>query len=279
MILSRPDPRNDSGQDILKEVKSVWAAASEALYNFLKLLYDVTGSWGWAIILLTIITRLVLHPLNKKQMEGMQKMQRLQPRLKVLQEKYANDKDTLGRETMALYKENNVNPAAGCLPLLLQLPVMILLFQVLRTTSFNNATFFSLSLEGTVLTQLAQAVGMTFTDPSQLGFFSVLSAVGQNLGGLSNVSLYLPNLLLVVFICVITWYQQKMSSQGNPQMATMNVFMPLLMAFISLSLPGGVSLYWGVSSLMGVAQQWQISHKVSREEKPALYKEKPKANG
>lgn len=254
----------------------MWAAASKALYNFLALIYSFVGSWGWAIIILTLIIRLILHPLNKKQMEGMQKMQKLQPRLKVLQQKYANDKEALGRETMALYKEHNVNPAAGCLPLLIQLPVLILLFQVLRTSSFGGASFFGLTLEGTVYTQLAAATGLTVTDPAQLGFFQVLNHVFKNPAGLSNLMVWLPNLALVVLICYLTWAQQKMSSAGNQQMGAMLVFMPILMAFICLSLPGGVALYWAASSLLAVAQQWQVMRKVESEEKPVLLKERPK---
>ena len=94
-------------------------------------------------------------------MRSMQQMQRLQPRLKVLQEKYANDRDTLSRETMALYKENKVNPASGCLPLLIQLPILILLFNVLRDASaqFGEATFCGVPLAGTVLSSIAKAAG------------------------------------------------------------------------------------------------------------------------
>ncbi|MBN1333807.1 MAG: membrane protein insertase YidC, partial [Synergistales bacterium] len=93
----------------------------------LEYFYNFTGSYGIAIILLTLIVRILLHPLSHKQMVGMQKMQKLQPRIKTLQEKYKDDKETLNREIMSLYKENKVNPAAGCLPLLVQLPILILL--------------------------------------------------------------------------------------------------------------------------------------------------------
>ena len=88
-------------------------------------------AWGLAIIVLTLLVRLLMHPLTAKQMASMQKMQKLQPQLKVLQEKYADDKDKLNAETMALYKDNKVNPASGCLPLIIQLPIFILLYGVL----------------------------------------------------------------------------------------------------------------------------------------------------
>ena len=79
----------------------MWQAAGDYLYKFLQLLYTLTGNWGLAIVAMTVIVRLLLHPLNAKQMRSMQQMQRLQPRLKVLQEKYADDRETLSRETMA----------------------------------------------------------------------------------------------------------------------------------------------------------------------------------
>ncbi len=255
----------------------MWASASNALYLFLAFLYDKTSSWGLAIILLTVIVRLVLHPLNSKQLSSMQKMQKLQPRLKVLQEKYANDRETLSRETMALYRENNVNPAAGCLPLLVQLPILILLFNVLRRTSFGGAAFLGVSLEGSVLTTMAQALQIPFENMLEVGFMTVVRGIGASPAGLANLSVYLPNLILLVLIVVVTWFQQKMTSQGNPQMTTMNIFMPLFMGFICLSMPGGVMLYWFMSSLLAVVQQWWVIRKVAGEEKPALYKEKPRS--
>lgn len=256
----------------------MWSAASKYLFEFLNFLYSLTGSWGWSIILLTLLVRVILHPLNAKQMTSMQKMQKLQPRLKVLQEKYANDKEALSRETMALYKENKVNPAAGCLPLLIQLPILILLFQVLRETSFGGASFAGITLEGSVLTTMADAVGMVYKSVAEVGFTDVFKGVSANPSGLLQFGAYLPNLVLLLVIVLLTWYQQKLSSTGNAQMAAMNVFMPIFMGFICLSMPGGVMLYWGFSSFLAVAQQWWTVKKVEKEEKPVLLKEKPRAS-
>lgn len=254
----------------------MWAYLTELMKSLLSTLTSVTGSPGFAIILLTVLIRVVLHPLNVKQMRSMQQMQKLQPRLKVLQEKYGDDRETLGRETMALYKEYGVNPAAGCFPLLLQLPVLILLFSALRTADYGGRTFFGLSLEGSLVSQLALATNMPITDPSQLGVFSVFGWVFGHPAGLANISVYGMNLLFVVLIVVLTYLQQKMSTGNNPEMKTMLIIMPLMLAYISLSLPGGVALYWAVSSIMGVAQQYWINAKVAREPKPVLYQEKPK---
>jgi YidC/Oxa1 family membrane protein insertase len=242
--------------------------------------YNFTGSYGVAIILLTLIIRALLHPLSHKQMVSMQKMQKLQPRIKTLQEKYKNDKETLNREIMSMYKENKVNPAAGCLPLLVQLPILILLFRVLLKLEYPGMSnmFLGIQLNATVLSTLAVALGQTVTDSVHVGFGSVISALSSNPAGLLNFGVYMPNLILLVVISALTWLQQKMSTTGgNPQMAMMSWFMPLFLTFICLSLQAGVLLYWGTSSLIGVAQQWWVMRKTKMEmaEKPQLYKDKP----
>lgn len=253
----------------------MWEAAGNAMYALMSAIHTLVGSWGLAIIVLTLLVRLALHPLNHKQMVSMQKMQKLQPRLMMLQEKYKDDNETLSKETMALYKENNINPAAGCLPLLIQLPILILLFRVLTSSDFGGAAFLGVTLEGTVLSTMGEALGLTAAEGTQIGFTAVLKGILTNPAGLASFSTYGPNLLLLLLIIFVTWYQQKMTSAGNPQMTMMNWFMPLFMGFICLSLPGGTMIYWGVSSFIGVGQQWWALKKSSQEEKPTLYKEKP----
>ena len=257
----------------------MWSAASNYLGQFLEFLHNILfGSWGWAIVALTVIFRLVTHPLNAKQMRSMQQMQRLQPRLKVLQEKYKDDREALSRETMALYKENKVNPASGCLPLLIQLPVLILLFNVLRDSAakFGADTFFGVPLAGTVLTALAKAVGFAGADNPMLGIGEAFKAVSANPAGLKNVMVYLPIVILLALIVFLTWYQQKLTSNDNPQMATMGIIMPIFMGFICISMPGGLLVYWMLSSLFAVIQQKYTVSKVAKEEKPVLYAERPR---
>ncbi|MDO5562116.1 MAG: YidC/Oxa1 family membrane protein insertase [Synergistaceae bacterium] len=249
------------------------------LLQILEFFYGLTNSFGLSIVLLTIVVRIVLYPLNQKQMTSMQQMQRIQPRLKVLQEKYANDKTKLNEEMMRLYKENHVNPAAGCLPLLVQLPILILLFNVLRTYDFAGTSFMGILLGSSTTSGLAQAVGVAEGTQGTAGVLAVLNGVLNNPAGLANVGLYLPNLLLLISISFLTWAQQKLTGGDNPQMATMNTIMPIFMAFICLSMPGGVMLYWGLSSLMGVAQQYFVMKKTKEELaiKPTLHKNKPAA--
>lgn len=256
---------------------AIWNGASELLLMILEFFYGLTNSFGLAIVLLTVAVRIVLYPLNQKQMTSMQQMQKIQPRLKVLQEKYANDKEKLNQETMRLYKENKVNPAAGCLPLLVQLPILILLFNVLRTYDFAGTSFLGIILGSSTTAGLAQAVGVAADPTGNYGVMSVLTGILKNPAGLSNAGLYIGNLILLIGISFLTWAQQKLSSGTNPQMAMMNTIMPFFMAFICLSMPGGVMLYWGLSSLMGVVQQYFVMSKTKQElqVKPALHKNKP----
>jgi YidC/Oxa1 family membrane protein insertase len=262
----------------VKVLGAIWNGASDLLLMILEFFYGLTNSFGMAIVLLTIAVRIALYPLNQKQMVSMQQMQKIQPRLKVLQEKYANDKEKLNQETMRLYKENKINPAAGCLPLLVQLPILILLFNVLRTYDFAGTSFLGIILGSSTTAGLAQAVGVAADPTGNYGLMSVLTGIMQNPSGLSNAGLYMGNLILLISISFLTWAQQKLSSAGaNPQMAMMNTIMPFFMAFICLSMPGGVMLYWGLSSLIGVAQQYFVMKKTKEElqVKPVLHKNKP----
>ncbi len=274
----------------------MWEQAKSLLLGLLQIIHNGITSiglgtnfaWGLAIIILTLLVRAAMHPLTQKQMVSMQKMQKLQPQLKVLQDKYGDDKDALNRETMALYKDNKVNPASGCLPLIIQLPIFILLYGVLydltKTEAFTNVTFLGVNLGGSVLTTVADALNLVDEagvriPNEQLGFVMVFLSSFTNLSLLfSNIGMWIFNFILLILIAWLTWYQQHISSAGNPQMAMMNWFMPLFLTFICFGLPGGVLLYWGVSSLMGIVHQLRVSKKTSEEmkNKPTLYQEKPK---
>ena len=249
---------------------------SIVLSKIMRWMHNITGNWGLAIILLTICVRSFLWYPQSRAQYSMKRMGLLSPKMKELQEKYKDDKQTLNREVMALYKENKVNPAAGCVPLLVQLPVFILLFRVLTSYDFTGVSFLGISLDGTVLSTLGKVLGLQ-GPTADIGVMAVLNGILANPAGLAQVSVYLPNLLLLIGIGVVTWYQQQLSASGNPQMAMMNWFMPLFLTFICVSLPGGVLLYWGVSSVMGVVHQIRVTRQTAREmqEKPVLFKDKP----
>ena len=116
----------------MDSLKALWGEVIQILIQTLNFIYGFVGDYGVAIILLTVVIRVAMLPLTIKQTRSMHDMQRIQPKLTEVQEKYKNDKEKMQEEMMKLYKEHQVNPLGGCLPMIVQLPVMIALFQMLR---------------------------------------------------------------------------------------------------------------------------------------------------
>lgn len=199
-------------------------------------------NYGWSIILLTVVVRILILPLTIKQMQSMKEMQKLQPKIKELQNKYKGDREKLTKEMMKLYQDHKVNPLSGCLPLLLQLPVFFALFTLLRTYKpLERASFY-------VLPDLSRAA-------SYYGFQGILQNLGQSY----------PYLLLIVLIIATTYISQKQITT-DPQQARMMMFMPLLMGVICWALPAGVLLYWLVFNVWMVAQQFVMEKIAERSE-------------
>jgi len=200
-------------------------------FNFLALLilqslvffYGMTKNYGVAIILLTIAIKLILQPLTNKQTKSMKEMQKIQPLIAELKKKYATDMQKMNEEVMKLYKEHGINPFGGCLPLLLQLPVLFALFTALRS---------SVELKGEGFLWLAD-----------------LSAAD-------------PTWILPIAIA-ISMHLQQSQMQVDPNQAAAFQFMPILMFMITYTLPSGVLLYWGVSNVLQVAQQWYDNRRES----------------
>ena len=192
-------------------------------------------NYGVAIIILTLIVRLVMHPLTKKSQTSMQRMQKLQPKMKEVQEKYKNDKRRQQEEMMKLYREYGVNPFGGCLPILLQLPIFIGLYWTLRESIDLRHAPFVLWME----------------DLSQ----------PDALFGLVNV--------LPVLCCVIMFVQQRsMPKPPDPQQAQtqkiMSFMMPGMLLFFFYSIPSGVSLYFSVSTIIGILEQKRIRRHIDK---------------
>lgn len=194
-------------------------------------LYEVTVTIGFpsyalAIVLITIIIKLLLYPLMAKQMKSMMNMQEVQPKLLELQKKYANNPEKLNTEMAKLYKEYDVNPMAGCLPMLIQMPILIGLYTALREYQFEpveHATFF----------------------------------------WVNNLNAPDPLYILPILVGISMYLQQKASMAGNnseamesnQMMKTMLYIMPPMMVFVCLALPAGLCLYWSIFSLLGIGQQ------------------------
>lgn len=202
--------------------------------NIIEFFYAFSHSYGMAIILLTILIKVVLYPLTVKQIKSMREMSKIQPLIKELQQKYKGNSQELNKKTMELYKEHGVNPFGGCLPMLVQLPILWILFRVLNSYNFGDTKFL----------------------------------------GLWNLSKADPYYVLPVLIVVLSFLQQKiMSPEGDQasQNKAMLILMPLFIGYISLKLPTGVVIYWGMSSFLDVILRYWIDF-TSKKNLPQIKK-------
>ncbi|MEC9488997.1 MAG: YidC/Oxa1 family membrane protein insertase [Halanaerobium sp.] len=191
----------------------------------LNFFYDFTNDWALAIILITVVIRIILTPLDAKQTKSMKAMQELQPKIEELKKKYKNDQQTMQQKTMELYKENNANPAAGCLPLLIQMPILIALYRAI------------------------------FDLKEQL-IHSKFLWIGTLTGG----SLAEPDIALVIITGLVmlgtTYLQQKWMGSSTQQNQMMTYIMPLFIIFIGFRLPSGLILYWVTQNLVMAIQKY-----------------------
>ena len=226
------------------------------------------GNYGVVIILLTIIVRLVLIPLTISQTKSMAKMQKLQPELKELQKKYKDDKKKLQEETMEFYKKNNVNPLAGCLPLLLQMPVFFALFQALRNPSvIVTKVLGNFSLNGVTSGIKAGLAGMMpGVDFSQTGLTGLLTSVANpNYNFLwMNLNTRDPYYILVILMVATMFFSMKMTTTDSKQSKIMYL-MPLVFGFISYQFPSGILVYWVTTNVWSIGQQWVVNKFVTRK--------------
>ena len=230
--------------------------------------YGLIQSYGLAIILLTITVRIVLLPLSIKQTRSMREMQMIQPEIKRIQTKHKGNRQKMNEEMMALYKEHGVNPLGGCLPLLLQMPVLIGLFYVIRnpTNYLETGTRLFQDLSASIDKALSvnQFIGLRLDCSAQLslqgnGTDPVPVSCGDGL-----VSA-LPYLVMVLLMGVTTLYQQKqMQASRGPnqeataqqqQMQTFAKIMPFMLMIFAFSFPSGVVLYWLTTNVWTIIQQ------------------------
>ena len=196
------------------------------LLKFLNWLERYTGNYGWAIVILTILLRIVFWYPNHKSYKSMKDMQKLQPKVAKLREKYKDDKETMNKELMALYRTFKVNPMAGCLPMVMQLPVFIALYNVLGyAIELRHAPFIPT---------------LPFTD----------------IVWLADLSAKDPLLITPLIMGATMFLQQKMTpSAGDPTQAKMMMFLPLIFTFMFLNFASGLVIYWLVNNVLSIAQQ------------------------
>jgi YidC/Oxa1 family membrane protein insertase len=228
----------------------------QPIVNFLEFviqsLNSVTHNYGWSLILLAVMVKLVFWPLNTFQFKSISKMQSLQPRMKALQAKYKNDKERLQQETMALYKETGVNPFASCLPLLLQLPILYSVYGAIT----SNCSHFAQANWGWIGTAIARA------SPA-LGSFNP-RCVGEPTSLPTHVlatSLLLPDYFLLALYVVSMYFSVILSSpalddQQRQQQRIMAFVSPVMIAFIGRFWPSALILYWLTFNVLTMGQQY-----------------------
>ena len=210
--------------------------------------YGWSGNYGIAIILLTVITKAVFFPLTVKSMRSMKAMQAIQPQVNQLRAKLKNDSAKLQQETMALYRQHGVNPLGGCLPMIVQIPVFYALYVALSVAvEIQNAPFICFGRAPKWLPLLG----------------------GSDLW-ICNLADYDPTYILPLLMGVSMFIQQKMTPvMGDPRQAKIMLMMPIVFTFMFLNLPSGLVLYWTLSNVLQIAQQYYMDRGAKPAKVPA----------
>jgi YidC/Oxa1 family membrane protein insertase len=193
--------------------------------ELLEFFYNLTHNWGWAIIVLTVIIKMILFPTNIKQFRVMAKMKEIQPKLKEIQDKYKDKPEEFQKRTMELYKTEKVNPFSGCLPMLIQFPILILFYNALQDPKFSTEVMKNAAFYGIILKEN-------------------------------------HNMLLSILSAATTFLQQKltMPASGNDQQQQVFLYiMPLMLGWFTWQINAGVGLYWVTSNIIGILQQYVIN--------------------
>ena len=197
------------------------------LFTLLNWLHSLVGNWGVAIILLTVVVKALLYPLSAAGYKSMANMRRVAPAMKKLQERYANDREKLSKEMMALYQKEGANPLGGCLPMLLPMPIFIALYWVLfESVELRQAPFF-----------------LWIDDLSKMD----------------------PWFILPLLMGASTYWMQSLNPQmGDPMQQRMMQLMPIMFTVLFLFFPAGLVLYWLVNNLLSIAQQQYVYRRVDQ---------------
>jgi YidC/Oxa1 family membrane protein insertase len=204
---------------------------SQPLFWLLEKVHSFVGNWGWAIVIVTFLIKLVFYRLTAASGRSMAKMRNLAPRIKAIQERYKEDREQLGRQMMEMYKREKINPLAGCLPILIQIPFFLAFYWVLlESVEMRQAPF---------------------------------------LGWITDLSARDPYFILPVLMGAAMFAQFKLQPMpsADPLQAKIFAFMPVIMAATMAWFPAGLVLYWLTNTLLSIAQQWRINKLVEAEQK------------
>ncbi|UDY34348.1 YidC/Oxa1 family membrane protein insertase [Dermatobacter hominis] len=265
----------------------------EALGSVLNFFYTLIPNYGISIMLLTVLVMVLITPLTVKSTRSMLQMQRLQPEMKRLQAKYKDDREQLNAELMKFYRENKINPLGGCLPLLAQMPVFIIMYQLLRGLTTRQGGMGSGI--GHIAGQVQQGVELTpwiFTDQyfrpehlnhssdlyqslsstNTMNFFGMDLAVSAAQALKLGLLIAVPYLLLLLVILVTGVYQNRQlqarntNTAVNPQQQMLMRIMPFFLPVFSFGFPSGLALYWATQNLCRIGTNAYITRSVYRKE-------------
>lgn len=198
---------------------------AKPLSELMHWIYSIVNSWGWSIIILTILIKLAFYKLSEKSYRSMAGMRKLSPRLTKLKETYGDDKQKLGQKTMELYKKEKINPASGCLPILVQIPVFISLYWVL----------------------------LEMVELRQTPFWYLADLSAQD-----------PYYILPIIMGVSMFVQQKLNPPPpDPMQAKIMMSLPFVFTIFFLWFPSGLVLYWVVNNILSITQQWVINKRIN----------------
>jgi YidC/Oxa1 family membrane protein insertase len=208
------------------------------LFRSLKWVHEYVGNWGWSIVILTVLINAIMFPLRHKSVVSMRRMQEIQPEVKAIQERYAKFKATdpakqkMNQELMALYRERGVNPAGGCVPMLLTFPILFAMWALLSTAiELRGAPFF---------------------------------------GWIHDLTAHDPYFVTPIFMGATTVWQQRITPATgvDPAQQKMMMFMPIVFTVMFLYLPAGVAIYYAMSNLWGIGQQYLTNYLIGPPNPP-----------
>ncbi len=213
------------GLDLTVDYGWLWFL-SAILFTFMTKIYSVVGNWGWSIVLVTVLIKLAFYKLSATSYKSMAGMRKLQPKLLAMRERYGDDKAKISQATMALYREEKVNPLGGCLPIIIQIPVFIALYSVLlESVQLRQAPF------------IFWIADLASSDPYHV---------------------------LPVIMGITMLIQQRLNpAPPDPMQAKIMMFLPILFTGLFWNFPAGLVLYWIVNNSLSILQQWYITRKYS----------------
>ena len=212
------------GLELTVDYGFLWWIA-QPLFWVLSMIHSVVGNWGWSIILLTVLIKLIFFPLSATSYRSMANMRRVAPKLQSLKEQYGDDRQKMSQAMMELYKKEKINPLGGCLPILVQMPVFIALYWTLMES-----------------VEMRQA---------------------EWIGWITDLSLKDPYFILPILMGVTMFIQQQLNpAPPDPMQAKVMKMLPIVFTFFFLWFPAGLVLYWVVNNILSIAQQWYITRQI-----------------